>query len=86
MNFFKAENLVTKFNISREDQDAYACESQTRVKKATEAGFFKDEIVSVSVKGPGRNAQPVAISQDEYPQKDPSIESMTKLRPVFKKV
>lgn len=80
-----AENLVTKFNISREDQDLYACESQTRVKKATDAGFFNAEIVPVSVKGPGRNAQPVLVSQDEYPQKDPCIESMTKLRPVFKK-
>ncbi|XP_034253938.1 acetyl-CoA acetyltransferase, cytosolic [Thrips palmi] len=80
-----AENLATKYDISREDQDAYACESQKRVQKATEAGFFKAEIVPVSVKGPGRNAQLVSISQDEFPQKDVSIEALTKLRAVFKK-
>lgn len=80
-----AENLATKYNISREEQDAFACESQNKVQKATEAGFFKAEIVPVSVKGPGRNAQPVSISQDEFPQKDASVESLSKLRPVFKK-
>lgn len=78
--------MATKYSISREDQDAYALESQTRVKKATEAGFFNAEIVPVIVKGPGRNAQPVSVSQDEFPQKNPSIEALTKLRPAFKKV
>lgn len=80
-----AENLVCKYNISREDQDTYACESQLRVKKAVEAGHFQEEIVPVSVKGSGRNAQPVSISLDEFPQKDPSTDSLAKLRPVFKK-
>lgn len=81
-----AENLASKYNISREEQDEYACESQLRVKKATEAGFFKDEIVPVSVKGSGRNAQPVLVAEDEFPQKNTSVEILSKLRPAFKKV
>lgn len=80
-----AENLVSKYKISREDQDALACESQLRVKKATELGFFKDEVVPVSVKGPGRKSEPMLISEDEFPQKNPSIEALQTLRPVFKK-
>lgn len=81
-----AENLVCQYKISREDQDAYACESQNRVQKATEAGYFKAEITPVSVKGPGRNSQPIAVSEDEFPQKNTSVETLSKLRPVFKKV
>lgn len=80
-----AENLVCKYSISREDQDSYACESQNRVQKATEAGFFKAEITPVTVKGPGRNSQPVSITEDEFPQKNTSVESLKKLRPAFKK-
>lgn len=81
-----AENLASKYNISREEQDEYACESQLRVQKATEAGFFKDEIVPVSVKGSGRNAHPVLVAEDEFPQKNTSVEILSKLRPAFKKV
>lgn len=78
--------MASKYNISREDQDAYAYESQMRVKKATEAGYFDTEIVPVAVKGPGRNAEPVSVSKDEFPQKDISMPGLSKLRPVFKKV
>ncbi|KAJ1529493.1 hypothetical protein ONE63_006266 [Megalurothrips usitatus] len=78
-----AENLASKYNISREEQDASAYDSQMRVKKAVEKGLFKEEIVPVVVKGSGPNAQPVTVSEDEFPQKNPSLASLARLTPKF---
>ena len=77
-----AENLVEEFSISRDEQDAYAVESQQRCQSAREAGFFSDEIAPVEI--PGRKGVTV-VEIDEHPRDDVTIEAMGRLKPVFKK-
>ena len=78
-----AENLVEKFNISREDQDAFALESHNRAVKAQEKGHFTDEIVPIII--PKKKGDPLVISSDEQPRKEANIESLAKLSPAFRK-
>lgn len=78
-----AENLAEKFQISREDQDAYACWSQEKTAKATAQGYFEGEIVPVSI--PQRKGEPLIVSKDEFPRPTTSMESLAGLRPAFKK-
>ena len=75
-----AENVARKYNISREDQDAFAIESQHRAKKAIESGRFKDEIVPIKVM---EKKQTSVFEVDEYPRFDTSIEKLANLNPVF---
>lgn len=75
-----AENLASKYNITREEQDASALESQRRTKVAQENGWFVDEIVPVDATS-GRNK--VLVSVDEYPKPNTTLDSLTKLRPCF---
>lgn len=76
-----AENLAEKYSISREEQDAYALQSQHRAQAAIEAGRFQEEIIGVSVKKKGTVS---VLERDEYPRLDCKIESLQKLRPAFK--
>ena len=76
-----AENLAEKYGISREEQDAFALESQNRAAAALEGGFFADEVVPVEV--PSRKG-PVTFAQDEYPRAT-TAEALAKLKPAFKK-
>ena len=76
-----AENLAEKYGISREDQDAFALESQNRAAAAIEGGYFADETVPVEV--PTRKGT-VTFDQDEHPRAT-SMEALAKLRPAFKK-
>jgi 3-oxoadipyl-CoA thiolase len=78
-----AENLVEKFGISREDQDAFALESHQRAVKAAENGQFTDEIVPIAI--PKKKGDALIISKDEQPRKDGTIESLAKLSPAFRK-
>lgn len=78
-----AENLAEKFNISREDQDAFACWSQDKTAKATAIGYFEGEITPVSI--PQRKGEPKVIATDEFARPSTSIESLAGLRPAFKK-
>ena len=78
-----AENLAEKFNISREDQDAFACWSQDKTAKATAIGYFEGEITPVSI--PQRKGEPKVIATDEFTRPSTSIESLAGLRPAFKK-
>jgi acetyl-CoA C-acetyltransferase len=78
-----AENIAAQFGISREDQDAFAAESQRRALDAREQGRFSEEIVPVPI--PQRKGDPVMFDQDEYIRAGATYESMTKLRPAFKK-
>lgn len=77
-----AENVAEKYNISREDQDAFAYESQRRAAAAIEAGKFKDEIVPVTVK---ERKSEFVFAEDEFPRPNTTLETLGKLRPVFKK-
>ncbi len=76
-----AENLAEKYQISREEQDAFALQSQERAFDAIEKGRFKDEIVPVEVSQ--RKGPPTVFDTDEHPRRT-SLEALAKLRPVFK--
>jgi acetyl-CoA C-acetyltransferase len=76
-----AENIATDYEISREDQDAFAAESQRRVGRAIRDHVFKDEIVGVSV--PERRGDPITVLHDEFPRPTTKAEGLAKLRPAF---
>lgn len=76
-----AENVAEQFNISREDQDAFAVQSQDRYQKAAAAGIFKAEIVPVEIKS---RKETKIIDTDEGPRPS-SMEALAKLQPVFRK-
>jgi acetyl-CoA C-acetyltransferase len=75
-----AENLVREYGIRREEQDAYAAESQRRAADAIASGRFADEIAAVTVEG---KKGPVTVEQDEHPRPDTTAESLARLPPVF---
>ncbi|HLH62984.1 MAG TPA: acetyl-CoA C-acetyltransferase [Ktedonobacteraceae bacterium] len=76
-----AENICSACNLSREELDDFALESQKRALHAIEAGKFRDEIVPVEV--PGRKG-PTLFEQDQQPRADTTAEALAKLRPAFK--
>lgn len=78
-----AENLVEKYNISREDQDAFAYHSQMKAAAAQKSGRLAKEIVPVSI--PQRKKDPIIFSEDEFIRPDTTKEILAKLRPAFKK-
>jgi len=78
-----AENVAAKFHLSREDQDAFAAESQRKAQQAIKSGRFKDEIVPVEV--PQKNRAPLIFDTDEYPKFGTTMEKLAKLRPAFSK-
>lgn len=77
-----ADNIADHYKISREEQDEWALMSNQRAVEATKKGWFKDEIVPVEVK---TKKGPVIFDKDEHPRADTSLESLAKLKPVFKK-
>lgn len=76
-----AENIAERYGINRDIQDAAALESHRRAEAAIRAGYFRDQIVSVTVKGRGKDIQ---FKVDEHIRADAKLEDFTKLRPVFK--
>jgi acetyl-CoA C-acetyltransferase len=78
-----AEILQQKYNISRQAQDEFAFRSQTLAKKAIDAGFFDEEIITVLVPQ-GKKKPPLEYRTDEHPRLE-SLENLAKLPPVFKK-
>lgn len=77
-----AENIVTEYGFTREEQDAFAVESQHRAVKAIADGKFKDEIVPVVI---ASKKGDIVVDTDEYPKANASLEGLAKLRPAFKK-
>ncbi|MBX6395802.1 MAG: thiolase family protein, partial [Alicyclobacillaceae bacterium] len=77
-----AENLAEKYNISREEQDRYALRSQQRMANAMNNGYFREQIVPISV--PQRRGEPVLFEVDEHPRPDTTLEALAKLPPAFK--
>ena len=77
-----AENVATKFQITRDQQDEFALNSQLKASAAQKAGRFKDEIVPVTVKA---RKGDVVVADDEFIRHDATIEGMRKLRPAFNK-
>ena len=78
-----AENIAEQWNISREEQDIFAAESQRRAAAAIESGAFADEIVPVPI--PQRKGDPVMFANDEFPRAGTTVETLAKLKPAFKK-
>ena len=78
-----AEEIVKRYSVSREDQDAFAAESQRRAAEAVGSGVFQKEIVAVHV--PQKRGQPVAVDRDEYPRAGTTAEKLAALRPAFAK-
>lgn len=76
-----AENVAERYNISREDQDAFAAESQRRAQEALSNETFKDEIVPVEVK---ERKKTITFDKDEFPRPGTTVEVLSKLRPAFK--
>jgi acetyl-CoA C-acetyltransferase len=78
-----AENLAQKWNITREEMDKFAADSQNKAEKAMNEGKYKDEIVPFEI--PQRKGEPIIADTDEFPRKGVTAESLAKLRPAFKK-
>jgi acetyl-CoA acyltransferase len=76
------ENVAEQFNVSRQDQDAFAFRSQHRWAAAKKSGFFGREIVSVPV--PQKKGEPKIFQADEHPRPDTTLEVLAKLRPIVK--
>lgn len=77
-----AENLVDLYNISREDQDLFAYNSQMKATKAQENGVLATEIITVSI--PQRKGEPLQFTKDEFVRSSTTLETLAKLKPAFK--
>jgi len=77
-----AENVAEEFQISREDQDAFALRSQTRAANAMAAGVFDAEIMPVSI--PQRKGENIVIAKDEHPRAGTTLEGLAKLSTLFR--
>jgi 3-oxoadipyl-CoA thiolase len=78
-----AENVAGKYQISREEQDRFALESQRRAAKAQETGLLREEIVAVSYRDKKQNV--VIVDKDEHIRPDTTLEKLASLKPLFRK-
>ncbi|MDR4887657.1 thiolase family protein [Fredinandcohnia sp. QZ13] len=78
-----AENVAEKYGISREEQDGLALLSQQRAAAAIQSGRFNDEIVPIEI--PQRKGEPLLFKEDEHARPETTLETLAKLRPVFRK-
>ena len=77
------ELVSEKYRVTREQQDCYAVESHRKAATATKQGWFKDEILPVSI--PQKKGDPIVIDRDEAIREDTTLESLGRLKPAFKK-
>lgn len=77
-----AENIASRWKISREEQDAFALSSQHKAAQAQAAGRFLEEIIPVQI--PQRHGEPITVAADEQIRPNSSLESLARLRPAFK--
>ena len=77
------ELVAEKYNISRQEQDQFACESHKKAIRAIKSCFFGEQIVPVEI--PQKKGDPVIIKTDESPREDTTLEALAKLKPAFKK-
>lgn len=77
-----AENVASKYQISREEQDEFALRSQLKAKKAIETGRFSDEIVPIDI--PQKKGESITFQQDEHVRPDTTLATLGKLKPAFK--
>ncbi len=79
-----AENVAEKYGIKREDQDAFALDSQQKFKKALDLGLIAKEIVPVPVANPKKKGELHEVVLDEHPRPDTTMETLAKLKPAFR--
>ncbi|MBS1992291.1 MAG: acetyl-CoA C-acyltransferase [Cyanobacteria bacterium SZAS LIN-3] len=77
-----AENVAEKYNISREDQDAFAAGSQEKYKKALDSGLIASEIIPVPI--PRKKGEVELVTADEHPRPETTLASLAKLKPAFR--
>ena len=77
------EHVADLYKVSREDQDAFAADSHRKAAHATREGWFKDEILPISI--PQKKGDPIVITKDEGIREDTTREGLSKLKPAFKK-
>jgi acetyl-CoA C-acetyltransferase len=78
-----AENIARQYDISRQEQDEFAAQSQQRAEAAIREGAFRDEIVPIEI--PQRKGDPKIFDTDEFPRAGTTVEALSKLRPAFAK-
>jgi len=78
-----AELVSERYQVSREQQDAYALDSHRKALTAIEQGYFTTQILPVEI--PSKKGSPVVVSRDEGPRADTSLEALRRLKPAFKK-
>jgi acetyl-CoA C-acetyltransferase len=78
-----AENLAERFRISRQEQDEFSVRSQNKAEAAIKSGRFKEEIVPVPI--PQAKGDPIVFETDEFPRFGTNLETLSKLKPAFKK-
>ena len=78
-----AENLAAHYNISRADQDAFACWSQEKTAAAQAAGYYTEEILPISI--PQKRGEALVFDKDEFARANTTLETLSNLRPAFKK-
>ena len=76
-----SDGMAVRWNISREETDAYALRSQQRAKAAVDKGYFKEEIVPIAV--PNKKGPATIIDTDEHLRPETTMETLAKLRPVY---
>ena len=76
-----AEKVAKQYGITRDEQDAFAAESQRRAACAIKEGLFKDEIVPVTI--PRKKGDPIVVDTDEHPRPDTTVEKLKALKPAF---
>jgi acetyl-CoA C-acetyltransferase len=77
------ELVADKYKVTREMQDEYALNSHLKALKAIESGYFKNEIIPITI--PGKKGSDLLVSEDEGPRKDTTLEKLRSLKPAFKK-
>jgi len=77
-----AENVAEQHHVSREDQDRFALESQSRCRRSQESGRLRSELVPVEI--PQRKGPPVVVDRDEHPRAETTLESLARLKPAFR--
>lgn len=78
-----AENIATKYEFNREEQDEFAAQSQQKAEAAQKAGRFDEEIIPIEI--PQRRKDPIIFAADEFPRHGTTAEGLGKLRPAFSK-
>ena len=77
------DNVAKEFNVTREQADEFALASQKKYAKAEQEGFYKGEIMPIALPSKKKDAPPAMVDADEHPRRDSTMESLTKLKPLY---